>query len=236
SGKLDRRALPEPEPAAGPESAYVPPRTGTERTLAEIWAEVLGVERVGVEDNFFGLGGDSILSIQVVSRARRAGLPLATRDIFLHQTVAELAPVVDGARVPEPAAAALMPGPTGLSPIQHWFFATHGPLRHFTMSMLVDVAEDVDEAALRTAVAAVVGRRVAAGRDAAGGGSGVPHPRTVHCGRGTRGGGEGPGGPRPAGRTGVRSRAVPVRAGTPAVAVPRRAPSRGRRRVVADPA
>src|SRR5439155_1346264 len=49
SGKLDRRALPEPEPAAGPESAYVPPRTGTERTLAEIWAEVLGVERVGVE-------------------------------------------------------------------------------------------------------------------------------------------------------------------------------------------
>jgi len=81
-------------PAAGPESAYVPPRTGTERTLAEIWAEVLGVERVGVEDNFFGLGGDSILSIQVVSRARRAGLPLATRDIFLHQTVAELAPVV----------------------------------------------------------------------------------------------------------------------------------------------
>src|SRR5205085_2450638 len=75
------------------ESAYVAPRTPAEQELVRIWAEVLGVERVGVEDNFFGLGGDSILSIQVVSRARRAGLRLTSKDIFLYQTIAELAPI-----------------------------------------------------------------------------------------------------------------------------------------------
>jgi acyl-CoA synthetase (AMP-forming)/AMP-acid ligase II len=71
-----------------------------ERALAAIWARTLGVERVGVEDNFFALGGDSILGIQVVSRAREAGLRLSVRDLFRHQTVAELAAVVT---VAEPA-------------------------------------------------------------------------------------------------------------------------------------
>ncbi|HEY3689579.1 MAG TPA: amino acid adenylation domain-containing protein, partial [Pseudonocardiaceae bacterium] len=73
NGKLDRRALPAPDAQPEPESKYRPPTTPTERELARIWGEVLGVERVGVEDNFFSLGGDSILSIQVVSRARRVG-------------------------------------------------------------------------------------------------------------------------------------------------------------------
>src|SRR2546430_10033559 len=90
NGKLDRRALPAPEFGAhGP--GYVAPRTEAERVLAGIWAEVLGVERVGAEDNFFTLGGDSIQSIAVVSRARQAGLHLTTKDIFLHQAIAELA-------------------------------------------------------------------------------------------------------------------------------------------------
>ncbi len=73
SGKIDRRSLPEPH--AHTEqlgSAYTAPRNATEETLAAIWADVLGVEKVGVHDDFFELGGDSILSIQVVSRARQA--------------------------------------------------------------------------------------------------------------------------------------------------------------------
>src|SRR6185437_2062008 len=65
TGKLDRNALPVPNRAADPVAEYVAPRTATERVLADIWAQVLGVERVGVHDNFFELGGDSILSIQV---------------------------------------------------------------------------------------------------------------------------------------------------------------------------
>ncbi|WP_461712921.1 AMP-binding enzyme, partial [Streptomyces sp. DSM 41029] len=88
SGKLDRRALPAP---AEETSGYVAPATPAEHTLCAIWAEALGLERVGTRDNFFTLGGDSILSIQVVSRARRAGLELTSRDIFTRQTVAALA-------------------------------------------------------------------------------------------------------------------------------------------------
>ncbi|WP_212986930.1 non-ribosomal peptide synthase/polyketide synthase [Actinoplanes auranticolor] len=154
TGKLDRRALPAPSAPATDQSGYVAPRTATERQLAEIWAGVLGAERVGVTDNFFTLGGDSILSIQVVSRARQAGLRLTSRDIFLHQSIAELALVTGAAAVGE--AAPVIAGPAPLTPIQHWFFDTYGPLRHFTMSMLLELAADVDEAVLGRALEAVV--------------------------------------------------------------------------------
>ncbi|WAP59864.1 non-ribosomal peptide synthase/polyketide synthase [Streptomyces sp. S465] len=162
SGKLDRRALPAPRPEADrPERAVVAPRTEAERELARIWAEVLGAGTVGVSDNFFELGGDSILSIQLVSRARQAGYALTSRDVFLHQTVAELAAAVAPRTAPGAAGAdagerAEVAGPAPLTPIQHWFFATHGPLRHFTMSMVLDLPRDLDERALRTALGAVV--------------------------------------------------------------------------------
>jgi amino acid adenylation domain-containing protein len=89
NGKIDRRALPQPDQVAVRE--WTAPRTPTESQLAAVWAEVLGLERVGVHDNFFELGGDSILSLQVISRAKAQGLPLTPRDLFQHQTVAELA-------------------------------------------------------------------------------------------------------------------------------------------------
>ena len=161
SGKVDRRALPAPDGQPELESGYVAPRTPVEERLAEIWAEALGVEQVGIEDNFFGLGGDSILSIQVVSRARQAGLRLTSRDVFLHQTIAELALTVSTNVGPQRVARVPTAGPAPLSPIQHWFFAAHGPLPHFTMSMLVELAagaddQGLDESALRRAVDAVV--------------------------------------------------------------------------------
>ncbi|HEY2723642.1 MAG TPA: amino acid adenylation domain-containing protein, partial [Pseudonocardiaceae bacterium] len=156
SGKVDRRALPAPGDRATAESGYVAPRTPVEEQLARLWAEVLGVERVGVEDNFFALGGDSILSIQLVSRARQAGLRVGSRDFFLHQTIAELAGVVGAAAGADRAAHAPAAGPAPLSPIQHWFFDEHGPLSHFTMSMLVELADEVDRSALHRAVDAVV--------------------------------------------------------------------------------
>src|SRR5262249_54324540 len=74
-----------------------------EATLAGIWQAVLGVERVGVHDNFFALGGDSVLGIQVVARARKAGLDLRPALLFQHQTIAELAPAVARTAPPEPA-------------------------------------------------------------------------------------------------------------------------------------
>ncbi len=154
-GKVDRRALPAPDAPADGGQAYVPARTAVEHQLVAIWSEVLGNDRIGVEDNFFGLGGDSILSIQVVAQARQAGLRLTSRDIFLHQTIAGLATAVQTAAVHTPAAGPVA-GPAPLTPIQHWFFATHGPLAHFTMSQLLELPADVDQQALRTALDAVV--------------------------------------------------------------------------------
>ena len=90
NGKLDTRALPAPEYTAG---RYRAPGNAVEEVLAGIYAQVLGLERVGVDESFFDLGGDSILSMQVVARARAAGLMCRPRDIFVEQTVAGLARV-----------------------------------------------------------------------------------------------------------------------------------------------
>src|SRR5262249_39136626 len=80
SGKLDRKALPAPEEALEDGRTFVAPRTEVEDVLAGIWAQVLRVEQVGVHDNFFGLGGDSILAIQVISKAKQANLLLNLRQ------------------------------------------------------------------------------------------------------------------------------------------------------------
>ncbi|NJC74304.1 amino acid adenylation domain-containing protein, partial [Planosporangium thailandense] len=155
SGKVDRRALPAPELDPALETAYVAPVTPTERELARVWADVLGVERVGAGDNFFALGGDSILSIQVVSRARQAGLALTSKDVFVYQTVAELAAAIDARPGPEPVTPAREEaGPAPLTPIQQWLL--DDATGHFTMTTLVELPEHVDEAALRTAVEALV--------------------------------------------------------------------------------
>ena len=91
NGKLDTRALPAPDYGDG--DRYRAPADAVEEILAGIYAQILGLERVGVDDSFFDLGGDSILSMQVVARARAAGLMCRPRDIFVEQTVARLARV-----------------------------------------------------------------------------------------------------------------------------------------------
>ena len=85
------------EPVERPELAepYVPPRNDVERTLAEIWGRVLGLDRVGVHDHFIELGGDSILAIQVLAAARDAGLAITSRQLFATPTVASLAAVIE---------------------------------------------------------------------------------------------------------------------------------------------
>src|SRR6185369_5850231 len=155
NGKVDRRALPEPGDeryTAG--DAYVAPRPGAEQILARIWTEVLGVERVGTEDNFFALGGDSILSLQVTSRAQRQGLRITPRDLFEHPTVARLAMVAKVAKEAADEQEAVT-GPVALTPIQQWFFdqdfvAPH----HFNLPLLLELRRPVslsilDKALLR---------------------------------------------------------------------------------------
>ncbi|XVV06970.1 condensation domain-containing protein [Actinosynnema sp. CA-248983] len=147
--RLDRDDLPAPPQES---DAYVAPRTPTEAVLADVFAEVLGAAKVGVRDNFFALGGDSILGIQVVTKARAAGLVLTSRDIFAHQTVAALAPHVTR-DLPPDADQGPVTGEAPLTPIQKWFLDTGSTL--FEQSLVVDLDTDVTETALNDAVAAL---------------------------------------------------------------------------------
>jgi acyl carrier protein len=99
NGKVDRKMLPEPEDLDLKSTiAHVHPRTEVERILAAIWQEILGAEQVGINDNFFDLGGDSVMAIQIIAKANQTGLQLTPAQIFEHQTVAELATVSGAVR------------------------------------------------------------------------------------------------------------------------------------------
>ncbi|MGX4687703.1 amino acid adenylation domain-containing protein [Streptomyces sp. JNUCC 63] len=135
NGKLDRRALPAPD--FGSAITGRAPATAREEALCAVFADVLGVERVGVDDSFFDLGGDSIVSIQLVSRARAAGLVLTPRDVFQHRSVAALAAVAtdaDEVSAPVPDDGV---GVVPLTPIAHWLRERGGPVEGFHQSMLV---------------------------------------------------------------------------------------------------
>ncbi|HEX7449771.1 MAG TPA: condensation domain-containing protein, partial [Pirellulales bacterium] len=137
SHKLDRDALP-PPPAQGDARSYTAPRNEAERILAGVWQAVLKVDRIGIHDNFFELGGDSILTIQVVARAREAGLRFTPRQLFEHQTIADLA-AVEGADA-SAAEQGLVMGDVALTPIQHWFL--HPDVidpHHFNQAVLLCV-------------------------------------------------------------------------------------------------
>jgi amino acid adenylation domain-containing protein/non-ribosomal peptide synthase protein (TIGR01720 family) len=154
NGKIDRRALPAPDSL--PETGFVAPADPVQERLAAIWAEVLGVDRVGVEDNFFALGGDSILAIQLVSRARQAGLWLHSKDLFLAQTVATLAERVTVDAAGKGTASGPVTGDVPLTPIQRMFFERLDVPGVFHQFLTVELAGEVDEAALRAAVHALV--------------------------------------------------------------------------------
>ncbi|OZN88089.1 non-ribosomal peptide synthetase, partial [Pseudomonas aeruginosa] len=125
------------------QAGYSAPRNAVERTLAEIWQDLLGVERVGLDDNFFSLGGDSIVSIQVVSRARQAGLQLSPRDLFQHQNIRSLALAAKaGAATAEQGPAS---GEVALAPVQRWFFERAIPNRqHWNQSLLLQARQPLD--------------------------------------------------------------------------------------------
>jgi non-ribosomal peptide synthase protein (TIGR01720 family) len=154
NGKVDRSALPSPESAQqrAANNGYVEPRTPVEKLLAQIWAEVLGLERVGIHDNFFELGGDSILSIQIISRANRAGARLAGKHIFQYQTIAELAQIARSIQAPVVDESETL-GPIPLTPIQQRFFETD-PIdpHHYNQTVLLETHATLDAALLERAV------------------------------------------------------------------------------------
>ncbi|HEX2092108.1 MAG TPA: condensation domain-containing protein, partial [Longimicrobiaceae bacterium] len=166
SGKVDRRSLPAPE--WGAETGYVAPRTATEEVLAGIWAEVLGLERVGAHDSFFERGGHSLLATRVVSRvAASLGVELPLRALFEAQTVAELAARIDTARragsglALPPLVAVDRSGPLPLSFAQErlWFLHQMDPQgAGYNMSFPSRVIGPLDVRALGRALGALVRR------------------------------------------------------------------------------
>ena len=145
NGKLDRQALPAPE-LTQPEREvpFVAPSTDAEKTLAQIWAKTLSVEKIGIHDNFFALGGDSILSIQIVARANQAGLKLTPKQVFENQTIVELAAVANTQQTIQ-AEQGLVLGDVPLTPIQHWFFEQQLPeAHHWNQSILLEVQQALD--------------------------------------------------------------------------------------------
>jgi amino acid adenylation domain-containing protein/non-ribosomal peptide synthase protein (TIGR01720 family) len=152
NGKIDRRALPAPEFRPDLEPGFIPPGTEVEQKLAQIWSEVLGVKQIGIRDNFFELGGDSILSLQIIARANQLGIHLTPKQLFAHQTIAELAAV---ARIGNKIRAeqGLVTGAVPLTPIQRWFFDRERPeAHHFNQSVLLSVPSDLQPELLEQAI------------------------------------------------------------------------------------
>jgi len=130
NGKVDRKALPIPNTARQELQAdKVAPRTRFEEILAQIWREVFHRDILSIHDNFFELGGDSILSIQIIFKANSAGLHLTPKQIFQHQTIADLAAVATTTKTRK-TEQGLVTGSLPLTPIQHWFFAQNLPEPH----------------------------------------------------------------------------------------------------------
>ncbi|GAA0618357.1 hypothetical protein GCM10009547_20840 [Sporichthya brevicatena] len=175
NGKLDRAALPAPERARGEQRE---PRTAAEQTLCEVFAAVLRLDEVGVDDDFFFLGGDSIISISLVAQARRRGIDLTPRQIFELRTPAALAAIAPAETVPaetvpaetatdgtaDGAPGALPAGdPDGvgnvpLVPVVHWLRERGGPIGRFSQSVLVHTPAGADAIRLETALQALLDR------------------------------------------------------------------------------
>ncbi|WP_460068185.1 amino acid adenylation domain-containing protein [Streptomyces sp. YKOK-I1] len=157
NGKVDRGALPAPEFVTG---VGCGPRSGVEEVLCGLFAEVLGVERVGVGDSFFDCGGDSIMAIQLVSRARRAGWVFSAREVFQFPSVERLArvvvPVGDVGVVGEVSGAGV--GVVPLTPVMGWLRGLGGPVGGFHQHVVVRLPGGVGRSGLVSAVQAVVDR------------------------------------------------------------------------------
>ncbi|WP_438297335.1 amino acid adenylation domain-containing protein [Streptomyces sp. HUAS TT7] len=158
NGKLDKAKLPEPEFRGG---VYRAPRTEHEEILTGLFAELLGLDRVGIDDDFFAIGGDSIQSIQVVTRARAHGLVLSSREIFERRTVAELAEVAaaNSEAGAGPVLEELEGGGTGgmpLLPVAQWIREWGPGFDRFLQAMVLDLPEGIDRAGLAATLGAVL--------------------------------------------------------------------------------
>ena len=159
NGKLDRKELPDPRsrqlPGLGLGTGYLPPVSELERIVAQVWEGVLGRREIGLHDDYFALGGDSIRAIQVVSRLQQQGLKVEMLDLFRFPTVAGLCGRVT--RLTRIADQGAVGGSMALTPVQQWFFEEqHRGLNHYNQAVLLGSRQRLNEQALRTLFTALV--------------------------------------------------------------------------------
>jgi non-ribosomal peptide synthase protein (TIGR01720 family) len=147
NGKVDRKALPDPRAAANSlkdKEEYIPPQSEVEKKLVEVWEKVLGRTNISMNDNFFQVGGDSIKSIQIISRMNSAGYRLEMRDIFQYPIISELTPHIKKLQcvVDQSAVTGTIP----LTPIQEMFFAQgHPGPHHFNQAVMFYSKDRLDK-------------------------------------------------------------------------------------------
>ncbi|MEU3708482.1 non-ribosomal peptide synthetase [Streptomyces catenulae] len=155
NGKLDRRALPEPEIATG---TFVRPTTDDERAVCAAAASVLRLEEVGVDQDFFDLGGDSILAISLLSALREAGLHVTVRQIFGHSGLGALAAVASRDDVLPVDHDDIATGPVVGSPVVQWLGGTTEAIDGFVQSVVLNAPDGLTADALDAVLTAVVAR------------------------------------------------------------------------------
>jgi amino acid adenylation domain-containing protein/non-ribosomal peptide synthase protein (TIGR01720 family) len=154
NGKLDRKALPAPEVSGT--GAPRAPHTQAEEVFCSLLQQLLGVPQVTPNNNFFSLGGDSILAIQLVSRSRKAGLIVTVRDVFQQPSIEALAAVARFAQQTAGAALDIGVGPMPPTPIMGWFLEHGGSFHRFSQSMLLQIPADLKHEHLVRALQAIL--------------------------------------------------------------------------------
>ncbi|MEO0539239.1 MAG: amino acid adenylation domain-containing protein [Cyanobacteria bacterium P01_A01_bin.105] len=150
NGKVDRQALPAPTSLA-PDKERNLPQTEKEEALSEIWQQILGQDQIGVNENFFSLGGDSISAMQIVAKARQQGLYLTPAQLFEHQTVAEQAAIATEMQAQSEMGP--VSGDAPLGPIQQDFLAQARPQpHHYNQSVMLAVDSEINAEAIEVAL------------------------------------------------------------------------------------
>ncbi len=144
NGKVDRKALPEPDGSINSGVEYIAPESEVEEKLAAIWQEILGIEKVGLNDNFFSLGGDSIKAIQVTSRLYQYNMKLDIKQIIQNQTISKISKYVE--HISYKSSQEIVTGETKLTPIQKWFFECNfTDKHHWNQAISLNAIKGFDE-------------------------------------------------------------------------------------------
>ncbi|NBI30765.1 non-ribosomal peptide synthetase [Chengkuizengella marina] len=144
NGKIDRNGLPKPAGETN-KGEYVSPNNEVQERLIEVWKEVLGVSRIGIKDNFFALGGNSIKAIQIVTRANQENIIISVKDVLSYPTVESIIENVDYIREKNQVSQSEVVGEISLTPIQKWFFEQNFEKPHYwNQQNFFTIKDDVD--------------------------------------------------------------------------------------------